>query len=371
VLESDSFLDLYNSVCNIESAKRGWVDQRNKRATLHPIYKLQIALKLSEGADRVYKYRPHHIIYDELCMVLEDRTFRLTTDMKAVEIPVEQYNPYGQDNVRVRAIAFGPDSDTSVRGVSLWFNIDETQLSMCTPQQAKRFRFKRANKNDEKDKILSSAFETLDCFELTRPHDLDAYQLVKEIMLHRLAVLKADQISNMRTRFEQRSMLDDKRKAIHDRFEAVKASWMLWAWPVNDGREKVDKRTPVPPVESEYNFKTVDKENSIRLASATKNIWSSFVEQSLGEYYQDVHTSSESSINRTNIRLSVLYHLGLGFPVSSDRTLPAARLSIPICDMRSDDARSWATVRDHFDKSRSKKVLTVVQTRASPSPITA
>lgn len=294
---TNSWGDLYKLVCCTDYSKEaGWIDKRRQRG-LNPIYKLQIAIKLRGKSNWQYKYRPQHIIHDELCMVLQKRAFRLGHNMQAIEISLSTYNANVPTHVLVREIAFGPDSDPAVRGVSLWFNINETNVEICTPQQAKRFRWKRGlktSKEEDDDKSNQTAFQALDSFPMIRPDDRDAFQFASDIMKHRLHVLQTERLSNMKDRFEALKALEAQKKVLQERFDRQKQSWMDWAWPINVGREKVNKRTPVPPVDGKYSLQSLKakkksasakaesdsdeagKENAC-LGSAVHVIWGSFV----------------------------------------------------------------------------------------------
>jgi hypothetical protein len=278
-LERDSWSDLYKVICNIDYSKDGWIDKRRQRG-LDPIYKLQIASQLRGTSEWQYKYRPQHVIHDEICMVIQKRAFHVTASMNAIEIPISSYKSNSSDHVLVREIAFGPDSDTTVRGVSLWFNIQDQDVKLCTSQQSKRFRYKRSVKKPAETKQGPSVFDTLDSFEMVRPRDESAFQLATNIMEHRLDVLKTELIGNMRLRSEEMKDTEQKKKVLQQRFEELKTSWQAWAWPINKGRQEVDKNTPVPPVDGSYEFKEVPdkaKKEAKKEGPATRNVWNSFV----------------------------------------------------------------------------------------------
>lgn len=245
--------------------------------------------------DWCYKFRPQHLIYDEMCMVLQHRAFRIEpagvggngddTDAYdvVVEVPLPEASagqPRGRHPdrtgiVEVRELAFGPDSDASVRGVALYFHIDPSKVSECTAAQAKRYRWKRpptptstAGPNgspngppsgdrpaaERSGATASSAFDHLDSFEMIRPHDHAAYELATDILRHRLAVLRAEGIASMRERFERLQVLERDKSDLQRRFEGLRRHWTLWGWPINAGRDKVDKNTPVPRVDGRYEF---------------------------------------------------------------------------------------------------------------------
>jgi len=225
-------------------------------------------------------------------MVLQHRAFCLT-ESDVIEIPLQACNPQMNENhVVVDELAFGPDSDASVRGVALYFNIPESEMTVFTPAQAKRFRWKRSvkkdNDRDEKYK-KASAFDAMDSFEMIRPHDTDAFELATTIMMNRLDILQAERISSMRQRHDALRALEVRKQALQQRFEALKRHWTSWAWPVNAGRKKVDKNTPVPKVEGPYEFRKgrlaadnggndgESNDEDDGLGSATKNVWTSFV----------------------------------------------------------------------------------------------
>jgi hypothetical protein len=291
---NSAFSDLYRLICRIDysQVEEGWIDKR-RRGGLGPISKLHIALQLRGDADWQYKYRPQHIIHDELCMVLQKRAFQIGKDMEAREISLSTYNPRVASHVLVREVAFGPDSDPTVRGVSLWFNIGEDEVQLCTPQQAKRFRWKRGLKNNKDEQNYSSIFETVDSFPMIRPDDKDAFDLATDIMEHRCAVMQTERLTSMRNRFEALKKLEVQKKALQERFENQKKSWAAWAWPINVGRgEKVNKNTPVPPVDSHYVLErteekeTLEKEDSNEeecVGSAVTGIWESFLSVQSGD----------------------------------------------------------------------------------------
>ena len=288
----DNWSDLYKLVCNINYVKNGWVDKKRQRVAVNPIVKLQIALVMRGDAEWQYKYRPQHIIHDELCMVLQKRAFYVSeNDLQVTEISVNTYNPRNSSHVIVREIVFGPDCDPTVRGVALWFNIREDDVIMCTPQQAKRYRWKRSIKNDTNETTNNkrpSAFDSLDSFAMIRPHDKEAFDLATEMIRHRLIVTQTERISNMRVRFEALKKLEIQKIDLQKRFENLKLHWYIWAWPVNQGRERVDKQTPVPEVDGKYSIgkkKPSDGEDgtSLQLGAAVRPIWNSFIVNIVGD----------------------------------------------------------------------------------------
>lgn len=120
---------------------------------------------------------------------------------------------------------------------------------------------------------------------MIRPHDADAFDLATNIMRHRLHVIQAEKISNMRERFESLKSFESEKKALQKRFEDLKRHWIAWAWPVNVGRKKVDKKTPVPKVDGNYEFESANEaeEEGIEPGSAASSIWRTFVSESFDD----------------------------------------------------------------------------------------
>ena len=285
----DVWEDLYKLVCNIPTTSRS-----RRRTSLAEHHKLDIAIQMRGPAEWHYKFRPQHIIYDELCMVLQKRAFRLTEN-GAIEIPLNAYNSKRFNNqVVVREIAFGPDSDPTVRGVSLWFDIDDNDVTVCTPQQAKRYRWKKGFKNNNREQYSprsspfmpkSSTFDSKDYFVMVRPLDKDAYDLTTNIMSHHLGVLRAERIATLRDRWEARLALQCECDKLKGSFENMKRHWQSWAWPINEGRAKVDEHTPVPPVDGKYNPANTATDDEGNVGSPmVKRIWESFVWEDSGAY---------------------------------------------------------------------------------------
>ena len=278
------------------------------RKTIHQLCKLKIALMMrGTNPDWQYKYRPKHVIHDELCMVLQKRAFliqstiitsRDSIDSKTVlysssaaasskecyncgydvkEISLKEYDNKNPNHVVVHELAFGPDSDPQVsRPVSIWFNIGSQNISEWSTTQAKRFRWKRSiNRKDSpvlsKSTLTSpspstethsnsfshsanpsSAFNYIENFVMIRPHDGDAYELATSILEHRIAYMTRELIPNISQRYNALQEIEDAKKVLQKRFENLRRHWLSWSWPINAGRENVTNKSPVPPVHGKY-----------------------------------------------------------------------------------------------------------------------
>ena len=290
-LEHDTWCDLYRKVCNLEYSgspnpmlsPHAWMEKKKNtsRRSVDPLVKLTIALHMrGSNPDWQYKFAPKHMIHGELCMVLQKLAFCIKVtgstskkhdknDRECIEvneIPLKTFKPSHQNHVLVHELAFGPDSDSQVpRPVALWFNIDEKHVTVCNDAQAKRFRWKRGiNKKDsDTDSVNSGSqsqsgrgkacpFAALEHFVMIRPHDADAYHLTTAILKHRLSVMTNERISDMKKRFEALKGAEAIKKDLQQQFENLRRNWIRWCWPVNDGREVVTRKTPVPPVDGKY-----------------------------------------------------------------------------------------------------------------------
>ena len=272
----NAFEDLYNQVCNNTPQA---CNRKLRKGAVEDHHKISMALRMRGGSNFQFKFRPQHIVFDELCMILQKRVFRLTND-EAVEIPFSMYNAHSAKDILVREIAFGPDCDSTVRGVGLWYGIAESDVTVCTPQQAKRFRWKRGLSNKKQgrnDAIMinsvASKFDYRDSFVMIRPSESDAYDLSTRMLVHRLAVLKAERIPNLCDRTIALEGLGKNRVCIEECFDGLARNWERWTWPVNEGRSMVDNNSTVPSVDA--NYKPTGASADIHRTAVFK-IWESF-----------------------------------------------------------------------------------------------
>jgi hypothetical protein len=294
-----------------------------------------------------------------------------------------------------RELAFGPDSDPTVRGVALFFNISEADVIECTPQQAKRFRWKR-NSGAPVANTKISVFDTRECFAMIRPYDRDAFELATDILKHRLETVKAERLTVLNERFEVIKILQKEKDVLRESFLAHKRSWINWCWPISAGRQTIDDDTRVPPVDAEYApiidcEAMVDQaahETEVVKGSAIQPIWESFVSQttSFSNTTSNGHNtkkglSSETEPNSTRLRLPIFARLGYGEPISKNRSLPhitkgAKQPKTASLERQSErcwralflkqenkhqGGNEWKIVQEHFQNSRSKKVLRIIQ----------
>jgi hypothetical protein len=284
----NDFEHIYSLVCNWKSITG--LKAKIKKSEIAEHHKISIATQMRGESDFQFKFRPQHIIFDELCMVLQKRAFRLTHDT-AVEIPVGILSSHSsKDVVSVREIAFGPDCDPSIRGVGLWFNISEKEVTLCTPQQAKRYRWKSRGTLKQKDqqtvrfKAALSRFDIRDSFEMIRPLDSDAYELATLMLAHRSEVIHAERIAKLSERATALVQLAKEENNLKANFDKFMQHWKTWEWPVTEGRETVDERTPVPRVDDDYIPSVlVHDQEKAKITSPVTAIWNCFAEINFDE----------------------------------------------------------------------------------------
>ena len=326
-------------------------------------------------------------------MVLQKKAFRLDKSGEATPLSFDQYNAEDPQHVLVRELAFGPDSDRSVRSVALWFNFPETEIEECTAQQAKRYRYKKKiTPVGELADIKSSAFDGRECFVMIRPHDSDAYELATEILHHRYKFLQAQKLSHLNDRSQALLQLRAEKKSLQEKFYNFRRHWVRWAWPSIKGRRAVDDDTPIPPVECEDQPK-IDHSDSIRVeygdspaithGSAVLSLWDTFTKLDFCDFEDRVSLKDLQLVNRPrrqHQRLAIFAKLGYGEAVSPNRSLPHITGTYfdtkPLTHRQSERCwralllreerkhrcqNEWEIVYDHFLHSRSKKVLAIVQ----------
>jgi hypothetical protein len=390
-LDLDDWRDLYKLVCNTTSSNK------RRRNALSEVHKLSIALQMRGGSGWMYKFRPQHVVSDTLCMVLQKRAFRLEKSGTATCIPLVGYKPNNPKHVLVRQIAFGPDSDPSVRGVALWFNIPESDVGICTPQQAKRYRWKKGPTKNEGTLVSeqSDSFDIRECFIMVRPHDPDAYELATKIIRHRFDTVQAESFSSLSKRFDCLKELAKEKEKLCQDFKNQRRHWIAWAWPMNTGRQTVDDDTPVPSIDGNYvpiidrRETTLEDEQDVEPATgwAVQATWDAFVTT---KFTEDPQARPEKepplTVSHTKRRRlqtfkqlaegkSLSWNLDLPHIVSSAHTklsssVEEAQLRQSECCWKSlllnqneshGSNDEWDIVLEHFQNARCKKVLTIIQ----------
>jgi len=398
-LHRDDWNDWYRQVCNLQYTSSP------SRRSLTPNIKLQIALLLRDNADWSYKFRPQHVVCNEQCMLLTEAAFFVTSHGHVQPLPLHSYRSSQPRHVHVRELAFGPDVDPSVRGVSLYFNLPLSAITVCTAQQAKRYRWKKRMPNwttTMTTTTTSSLLDGMDSFPMIRSHDVILFGLQTRALQHRLAVLQAENGLDLHRRHAATAQLRQVKQQLQRDWNAWKCSVQMWSWPPK--RVVLDRKTPVPAVDGDY----IPPETSV-----VASLWStcrtapwkesdddgwvrlfviSLLFSSLTHTPQNIsheHVFDEASplvLMRKSplpIRpsstspISILRQLSQGMSISPDRHLPhihrkylpprpARPASYDACWkalllQSSTNNNDWAIVHEHFSKSRSKKVLSIIQ----------
>jgi hypothetical protein len=346
------------------------------------LHRVLIALKMRERKEgQCYAYLPSHLLFGELCMVLQARTFRLIDDRTHLDDPTllevtsdnDPDDTQGHDEgtvITAHEIAFGPVGDPGVQQVSLWFNLTSNDIATCTPQQAKRHKRSRhrlkknrqatVNVNSQAKSTSATSTNTSSSgtnknsssdstnrvpFYNHQPVDNVANDLITNILRHRAHVLRV---------ITRHCPLETKQTAVHsleqfemgllNTFMSQRRFWMTWSWPVNVGRGYLDDNTDVPVVNGEYcfdvegnksvhieAFKGPDDRSKPELLSrsskfATAFIWKSFVyNMQLGnKEFKSKGDNSSSSTFSHDVAFSQLRRLPI-FRLLSMGIIPANR----------------------------------------------
>lgn len=391
----DGFEHLYNDICNITKSSSLAIKRRRSSQELTELHKVSIALQMRGTTSSFsFKYRPQHVIHGELCMVLQERVFRFDDENNVLSKEITR-DDIGNDDeansvVVVREVAFGPDCDPSVRGVSLFFNIPDDAVVQCTPQQAKRFRWRKGKKNKNKSKNKdesSSSMDRLESFLMVRTCDPDSFSFTTAVLEHRLAVLKARD-GEKRLRSLLARELNKEKKILQTRFSALNVDWETWAWPSHNGNGDIlDEDTPVPKVDMEYSA-------PLSTDGPVAAIWddfTSFMESSPQRNGSDGTAAAavvrekkrlsvfpdlteERSLTTTSLPdgCSLLPHITKRQHITADSKKHSESVtncwkSLLLVQNDDDDEESdqeqdvWSIVQDHFKKARTVKTLSIVQ----------
>jgi len=382
-----SWEHFYSYVCNLKTcdASTDHAQDLQSRALydFSEAHMLEIILKMRERkSGQSYTYFPTHSFCGELCMVLQTRFFRYISiqhnggEMHRFEEVLQPNsdnvsNPYPQPHMRhieIHEVAFGPVGDPSARSVSLWFDIPKSDIVPCTRQQAKhqkrsRHRLKSPRSQEGKLSPCNSPNNrnvkhngSIACFNHYQPRDDATFQLITEILNHRLQGLmllsgKFDNLTsnNIKNHLERE---DQRLKAV---FVSLNRFWMTWSWPFKTSEERIDNNTDVPPIDGYYEFFIDTSQNfhsetffgiddvkmkdlipsTLKLLPAFS--WKSFIiniQLIHGRTLKDIkeHMRNNYDLSLPTLqRLPILRHLSLGNSIYRSRVLPVLKDSKDTC----------------------------------------
>lgn len=429
----------YNFICNTtrkqESAQRninfllgnGCIeeDTHNRLADyLNEVHVLEMVLKMRERRlGQSYTYLPSHLFCGELCMVLQSKQFQLIS-LKENNVGMTYgINEVVESDVLTNAnsrrklkqftayeIAFGPLGDPSVKSLSIWFDLSPTVIIPCTSQQAKRHkrsrhRLKRMLNKQSKEPLPSTNLSELDedpkglesiqapHFYENQPHDNIAFDLVTDILNHRLGELKHLSSDNAPPSCHVKQKVNEfkkEEKRCKSIFGSLCRFWLTYSWPAMNFCGIIDNETDVPPVNGKYNCtvgvyslqsETFFGVNNVHLQDLVSSrlgyfpafLWKSFISNILLDKGKDVNYIKQkskclydvpfSSLNRLNI----FRHLSKGGEVNVKRDLQ--HLNQTLTDFCSREKQGentlinrteitieslfdeWKSVEAHFEKS--------------------
>jgi hypothetical protein len=339
-----SYKTLYDSICNqtaLSNKTASTVNKdglrRRRMCMLTQAQRVAIALKMSpeKYSDLArYKYQLSHEIYSTPCMLIQTRVF----DVRGVgtggcleEIPVDSFNPFTPSHIIVREIAFGPPSSPTDAPVMLWFNILDKDVRKLEPKEVMRhkrtdrkLRTKRAKQVEECTPKMSSyasvsglsrhaknsfryspsSFSDDHClveapFTVTAPRDKVCFGFVREVLRHNLKVATRNQTNKMAEQDEEYLLLAKK-------FDAIKCHLSLFHWPINRGREQVDRNTPMPKVNAIYSLPSGHQHEHQR------KLWDSFLQNVRLNNNEETKEKEKDGAALPKRRLQVFLQLSTG-----------------------------------------------------------
>lgn len=266
--------NFYNFICNEEHHRTAASFDPNKHILqdLSEEHKLEIALKMRQQKSvQSYAYIPSHLFCGELCMILQERTFRLVSVIDSEknwfstaleEVASNDSTPLGSLQFKAYEIVFGPVGDPTVPSPSVWFDIPEDDLTPCTPQQAKhhkrsRHRIKKLPNRTNlvlSDSSIREKFKTIRIspFLIFQPLDYVTFDIITKVMVHRLKVIKLSSGKFDNSLYEAGPLLESERNELKQKYLCLLRSWIIDSWPEKILTEPIDDETDVPPVDCKY-----------------------------------------------------------------------------------------------------------------------
>ena len=315
-----------------------------------------------------YIYNPRHLVYNELCMIIQVKYFRLLKQKEekrsnrdnfnlqsvVIEITKDEYDlrrtpwdkryPYTPNEVcSAHEIVFSPMGENSSRP-SIWFDITPTSITSCSHQQVKKIKRSRQRliqqakskqPNSSRDKTFSlypgsdfsyhlddyiSLGQQTSChtfeshpqqpffYTKQNPCDETSTQLIRDIMIHHIQTLISRQMRGKQLEIIS-SKLSAQANILKKRFLNLKSHYLDWKLPKNRGRDMpVDDNTPVPRCIDIYLPQEKSSHSGIK-------VWKSFVKNFETKTEHSVESCSKSRKEVVHSRLKVFCDLSEGRPI--------------------------------------------------------
>ena len=312
-----------------------------------------------------YIYNPRHLVYNELCMIIQVKYFRLLKQKEeklsssdnfslqsvVIEITKDEYDlrrtpwdkryPYTPNEVcSAHEIVFSPMGEFSSRP-SIWFDIMPTSITSCSYPQVKKIKRSRQRliqqakskqPNASRDKIFSlypgsdlahNLDDSISLDHQTSYHNFESHphqpffhtkqnpcdetstQLIRDIMMHHIQTLISRKLTGKQVEIIS-NKLSAQANILKNRFLNLKSHFLDWKLPKNRGRElPVDINTPVPRCIDVYRPPEKQCHSGIQ-------VWKSFVKNFETKTGGSVESCEKSQNGVINSRLKVFRDLAEG-----------------------------------------------------------
>lgn len=287
--DEPAWTHFYDFICNNTQGKPTEVPfdpNKHKLKDLSEEHKLEIVLKMRQRkSSQDYAYLPTHLFCGDLCMILQERTFVIipsqdharqhtTTSMDLKEVSKDSKVSGNEMCFNAYEIAFGPVGDPTVRPPSVWFDVPQDDITLCTPQQAKHHKRSRHRVKKTPNRVNPYQIETLsgDKFKSFRnppffvyqPIDHVTFDLITSILVHRLTTIRflSGKFDNS---FQQVSqILETDYDNLKRQYLSLFQFWVSNSWPEEDLTSPIDDDTDVPPVSMKYTCMVDSKKRHFR-----------------------------------------------------------------------------------------------------------
>ena len=303
--ETEKMFQSYDSftsvVCNRNKSKR----VVNKSNLLSESQRLQIAKSMKVGGNvGAIKYKPSHIVCANVCMIIQEKTFRKKDATLMEDISNKPVHTFNRNDIFVvREIVFGHPSMTDVQHrPALWFNTPGEEIKLADIKTIKKY-----SKDSGKDKgksLLGRHKEPP--FQMFYSNNRDVQDFIVNVLHHqlRLSLFNGSDVFN-------------EEQGLRERFASLAKVLESSHWPANKGRDVDNLDIQLPSVNGRYSVEGDTKNHSY-----FQGLWESAVINVNTD--KSAYTNTISRDNNQGQRLSVLASLSRGqaSPVSGSNSVP-------------------------------------------------